>query len=193
MRCMDCSSQTDLSNRYSPKPQINRKAGYQVQEMNSSVFRLPRANCILIDSEKLINWKENMRVLAALRQCSVIITKKFSEGELDKIMEELEAKAKKDHYWKPAVDIQILQVDRAVFRSLQKFIDGKPLPDSTSARSIMLAQLYQNFDFVQEKIHSKEKSLEFVLKFMKLPLNDNTISANKDTLTNFFRDLIEQD
>jgi hypothetical protein len=57
-------------------------------------------------------------------------------------MEELEAMAKKDHYWKPAVDVQIIQVAPAVFRNLQKFVEGKPLPDTTSARSIMLAQLY---------------------------------------------------
>jgi hypothetical protein len=53
MRCLDCNNDTDLCNRCSPKPQINKKAGYSIQEMGSSVFRLPRVNAVMIPADEL--------------------------------------------------------------------------------------------------------------------------------------------
>jgi len=180
LRCPESSSNADMCTQCSPKPQVNRKASYTIQHIGSSVYRLPRANCVLIDSKPLTGLSSNQRVLAALRQCNVVITKRMTQEEFGKLLDDLKKKAKDEPYWQPCLETQILQVSAGVFRSMEKFLMGMPAQSNAGERSTMLSHLYQEFDFVQEKILSKEKSLDFVQKFMKLPIADASIANNKE-------------
>mmetsp|Transcript_14286 Transcript_14286/g.19398 ORF Transcript_14286/g.19398 Transcript_14286/m.19398 type:complete len:126 (+) Transcript_14286:655-1032(+) len=112
---------------------------------------------------------------------------------MESLLEELKKLAEKDPKWKPCLETQIIEVDTIVYRNMKRFVKGEKMTDETNPKSNMLCQLYQNFDFVQEKVLSKEKSFDFIVKFMKLPVSNDSIANNKDALINFFRDLVSED